>query len=89
MKHRIAAFAANVKRYQERVDRFRQNKMFQNNQRQFYREMNQEGETCDDDQPDAEELKKFWGDIWSALADHNRDVKWLLQRKSMLQNRRR
>ena len=51
--------------------------------------MNQEGETCDDDQPDAEELKKFWGDIWSALADHNRDVKWLLQRKSMLQNRRR
>ena len=33
--------------------------MFQNNHRQFYRELNQEGERCDNDQPDAEELKTF------------------------------
>ena len=39
-------------------DRFRKNRMFQNNQRQFYRELNQEGERCDDDQIDAEEWKK-------------------------------
>ena len=51
--------------------------MFQNNQRQFYRELNQEGERCDDDQPDAEGLKKFWGDIWSESVDHNKDAKWL------------
>ena len=51
--------------------------MFHNNQRQFYRELNQEGERCDDDQPDAEESKKFWGDIWSKLVDHNRDAIWL------------
>ena len=37
---------------------FRQNRMFQNNQGQFYRELNKEGR-CDD-QPDAEE-SKFWG----------------------------
>ena len=59
LKQRIVAIAAKVRRYQERVDRFRQNRMFQNNQRQFYRELNQEGEGCDDDQPDAEEWKKF------------------------------
>ena len=51
--------------------------MFQNNQRQLYRELNQEGERCDDDQPDAEESKKFWRDIWSELLDHNRDAKLL------------
>ena len=50
MKQRIAATGANVRRYQERPDRSRQNRMFQNNQRQFYKEMNQEGEKCDDDQ---------------------------------------
>ena len=33
LKLRIAAIAAKVRRYQERVVRFRQNKMFQNNQR--------------------------------------------------------
>ena len=35
LKRRIAAIALKVRRYQERVDRFRQNRMFQNNQRQF------------------------------------------------------
>ena len=33
LKQRIVAIAAKFKRYQERVDRFRQTKMFQNNQR--------------------------------------------------------
>ena len=58
LKQMIVAIAAKVKRYQQRVDRFRQNRVFQNNQRQFYRELNQEGERCDDDQIDAEEWKK-------------------------------
>ena len=38
--------------------------MFQNNQRQFYRELNQEEERRDDDKSDAEEQKKFWGGVW-------------------------
>ena len=37
--------------------------------------MNQEGERCDNDQPDAEESKKVWRDIWSESVDHNRDAK--------------
>ena len=71
LKQRIVATAAKVRKYQERGDRFRQKRKM----RQFYRELNQEGERCDDDQPDAEESKKFWGDIWSESADHNRDTK--------------
>ena len=39
--------------------------------------MNQEGERRDDDQPNAEESKSFWGDISSELVDHDRDAKWL------------
>ena len=77
LKQRILAIAAKVKGYQERVYRFRQNRMFQNNQKQFYRELNQEEERCDDDQPDAEESKKFWGELWSESVDHSRDAKWL------------
>ena len=77
LKQGIVAIAAKVRRYQKRVDKFRQKRLFQNNQRQFYRELNQEGERCDNDQPDAEELNKFWEDLWSELIDHNRDAKWL------------
>ena len=36
--------------------------MFQNIQKQFCKKLNQEGERCDDNQPDAEESKKFWGE---------------------------
>ena len=77
MKQRIIAIAAKVRRYQGRVDGYRQNRLLENNQRQFYRELDQEEERCDDDQPVAEESKQFWGNIWSQSADHKKDVKWL------------
>ena len=68
MKQRITAIAAKVRRYQGRVDR--QNRPFENNQKQFYRELYQEEESCDDDQPVTEESKQFWENIWSQPADH-------------------
>ena len=76
MKQSIVPITAKVRKYQGRIDRFRQNKMFQYNQRQFYREVNQERERCDDYQTDAENYT-FWVDIWSESMDHSRDAKWL------------
>ena len=55
MKQRVVAIAEKVRKHQESVDRVRQNRMFQNNQGQFYGELNKEGGSCDDGQPDAEE----------------------------------
>ena len=74
LKQRITAIAAKVRRYQGQVDSYRQNRLFKNNQRQFYRELDQEEERCDDDQPVAEESKLFWGNIWSQSADHKETV---------------
>ena len=65
LKQRITAIAAKVRRYQGQVDSYRQNKLFENNQRQFYRELDQEEERCDDDQPVAEESKQFWENMES------------------------
>ena len=77
LKLRITTIAAKVRRYQERVDSYRQNRLFENNQKQFYSELDQEEERCDDDETIAEELKQFWGNIWSQSADHKKDAKWL------------
>ena len=77
LKQRITAIAAKLRRYQGWVDSYRQNRLFEKNQRQFYRELDQEEERCDDDQPVAEESKQFWGNIWSQSADHKKDAKWL------------
>ena len=91
LKQRITAIAAKVRRYQGRVDSYRQNRLFKNNQRQFYRELDQEEERCDDDQPVAEESKQFWANIWSQSADHKKNAKWLkdLRSEVNVKNRRR
>ena len=77
LKQRLVVIVAKVRNYQERLERFTQNRMFPNNQRLFYMELNQKVERCDDDQPNAEESKKFCGDIWSESVGHNKDAKWL------------
>ena len=77
LKERITAIAATVRRYQELVDSHRQNRLFENNERQFYRELDQEEERSDDDQPVAEETKQFWKNTWSQSADHKKGAKWL------------
>ena len=82
LKQRITAIAAKVRRYQGLVDSYKQNRLFENNQRQFYRELDQEEERFDDDQPVAEESKQFWGNIWSQSADHEKDAKWLQDLRS-------
>ena len=82
LKQRITAITAKVRRYQGRVDSYRQNKLLGNNQRQFYRELYQEKERGDDDQSLAEESKQFWGNIWSQSADHKKDAKWLQDLRS-------
>ena len=82
LKQRIIAIAAKVRKYQGRVDSYKQNRLFENNQRQFYRELDQEEERCDDDQPVAEESKQFWRNIWSQSADHKKDAKWLQDLRS-------
>ena len=63
-KQRLVAIAAKARGYIERVDRFRQNRVFQNNQRQSYKELNQEEERCGDDRPDDEESKKCFAETY-------------------------
>ena len=82
LKHRITAIAAKVRRYQEWVDSYRQNRLFKNNQRQFYRVLDQEEERCDDDQHVSEESKQFSGNIWSQFTDHTKGAKWLQDLRS-------
>ena len=88
MKQRITAISAKVRRYQGRVDSYRQNRLFHNNQRQFYRELDQEEERCDDDQPVAEESKQFWGNIWSHSADNMKDANWLQDLRSEVNDKK-
>ena len=82
LKQRITPIAAKVRRYQRRADSYRQSRLFENNQMQFYMGLDLEEESSDDDQPVAEESKQFWGNILSQSADHKNDAKWLQDLRS-------
>ena len=87
LKQRITAIAAKVRRYQGRVDSYRQNRLFENN----FRELDQKEERCGDDQPVGKESKQFWETYGVSLQTIRRMESGYktYEVKLMLKNRRR
>ena len=83
LKQTITTIAAKIRGYQGRVDSYRQNRRFENNQRQFYGKLDQKEKRGDDDQPAAKELKQFCGNILSCQPpNHKKGAKWLQDLRS-------
>ena len=75
IKQRIVAKACKVKRYQSRIEQFRQNRLFRTDQGKLYQELN--GQQQDDIPPETDDAKTFWSEIWSREGKHNGDAEWL------------
>ena len=76
LKQSMLAKNAKVKRYVQRIEQFRQNRIFDLNQKKIYAELNR-NEIRSNDVPNAEECTKFWGDILGVRKEHNREAAWL------------
>ena len=83
LKQRMLAKSAKVRRYQQRIEQLRQNRIFYFEQKKMYAEFNRYGLRLSD-VPNAEESKIFWGDIWSVGKGHNREAEWLKDIKNEL-----
>ena len=59
IKQRVIAKQQKIKRYQNRINQFQQNRTFKNNQGRFYKNLNNDGQYEKSEVPDAEEAKKF------------------------------
>ena len=79
------AKSAKVRRYQQRIEQFRQNRIFDFDQKKMYAEFNRDG-VRPINVPNAEESKGFWGDLWSIGKEHNREAEWLKDIKNELVN---
>ena len=78
LKQRLTAQAAKLKRYEDRQNQYRQNRMFETNQKRLFEEM--EGiERNNDFIPDAEESRELWNRIWGKRVKHNDNAEWLKQ----------
>ena len=90
LKQRITAKAAKVKKYEERIRQYQQNRLFVTNQRQFYKQIDQLDESKQP-MPIGEESKLFWSKLWANPVEHNKEAAWLKDMKNdqQVQTRRR
>ncbi|XP_047488218.1 uncharacterized protein LOC125038695 [Penaeus chinensis] len=86
LKQRMIAKSAKIKRYDQRINQFRQNRTFSIDQKKIYKEMNG-GEARTNEVPDAEESRRFWGDIWTVEKEHNKGAEWLSELKNEVKGR--
>ena len=75
IKQRITAKAAKIKRYQNRIKQFQDNRLFTANQSRFYK--NLEGGERDTIAPEPKEATSFWSDIWAKSVEHNDEAEWI------------
>ena len=73
MKH---SKTVKLKRYKERVNQYKINRIFVQNQKRVYQQM--DGiRNINNKKPNVEESKQFWSNIWHNEEEHDRDAEWL------------
>ena len=75
LKQRKTAKATKVKRYNNRIKLFQDNRNFQANQGRFFK--NLEGKEERTKPPNAEDATAFWKGIWSTKVEYKRDAGWI------------
>ena len=88
LKQRMIAKSEKIKRYDQRINQFRLNRMFNIDQKKVYMELSGGG-MRQSETPDAEDSKKFWGNIWGIEKEHNKDADWMKEIKEELISERR
>ena len=63
LKQRKLAKSPKVRRYEQIIEQFNQNRIFDFDQKKMYEEFNGGGVINVPNVPNAEESKRFWGDI--------------------------
>ena len=61
-----------MKRYGNRIQQYQHNRLFENNQKRFYQDIQRRNET-----PNGEEFQNFWEEIWRRATTHNSSAEWI------------
>ena len=77
LKQRITAKATKVKRYDNRINQFQDNRNFQTNQRRFFKNLEGKEERTKD-------ATTFWKRMWSTKVEHKQDAGWIVKVKEKM-----
>ena len=82
LKQCIQAKAQRLRRYTKRSNFYWQNKLFKENTKKLYRELNNERLDVHHP-PNIKEVEAFWGDIWEKEKTHNTKAAWIQQQHEL------
>ena len=85
LKQRLHAKTAKLKRYEERVNQYKINRIFVQNQERVYQQMDGV-RNINNEKPNAEESKQFWSNIWDNEKEHERNAEWLRELRAEKDN---
>ena len=85
LKQRLHAKTAKLKRYEERVNQYKINRIFVQNQERVYQQMDGV-RNINNEKPNAEESKQFWSNIWDNEKEHERNAEWLRELRTEKDN---
>ena len=88
IKQQITAKSQRVRRYEKRSKQFRQNKLFKDNAKQFYREICKK-QIDVNDIPLLSEVEDFWSKIWENEDGHNEGAEWIKEQEEKQKNQQR
>ncbi len=81
LKQQVTATARKIERFEARIQQFQQNRQFKDNQKQFYRDLD-EKEIQETEVPDQAATNKFWSDLWDSPVEYNQKATWTHDVKS-------
>ncbi|XP_044760153.1 uncharacterized protein LOC123317614 [Coccinella septempunctata] len=81
LKQKIAALGSRLRRYHKRTQRYRENNLFSNNQRQFFRSLDEEVSNSKTKLPSPADMQKYWSSIWSQKGKHITNATWIEQER--------
>ena len=84
LKQALQAKAQRLRRYTKRSEQYKQNKMFREDSKRFYRELGKMTIQIEKP-PDIGEVKKFWQNILEQEVKHNEDAQWIKDQEEELQ----
>ena len=74
-QQRLVATGAKLGRYDNKSEQYRQNRLFESNQKKLFDEL--DGVERKTVVPDAEESTRFWSNIWGKPVKHKDNPEWL------------
>ena len=83
LKQALQAKVQRIRRYTKRGEQYKQNKMFREDSKRFYRELGKKTIQIEEP-PDIGEVKKFWQNILEQEVKYNEDAQWIKDQEEEL-----